>query len=128
MAKKVYQEISQLLIAIGNCKAGGNDEWRERHTICLREIVQYRLPHGSGIDAGLKIDMEKSNPDNLVFTFGFHFMDSNGYYAGWEYYRMVVKPSLAFDIDIKIYGINRNQIKDYLHELMQYALTKEVKS
>src|ERR1017187_4876738 len=50
------------------------------------------LPSGSGIDNEITFDLEKSTKQKFVFTFGFHFMDDNGYYDGWENYRLIIIP------------------------------------
>jgi hypothetical protein len=52
-------------------------------------------------------------------------MNDAGYYDGWTDHIVIVSPS--FDgIDIKISGRNRNDIKDYLHDVFHAALTEEV--
>jgi hypothetical protein len=53
-------------------------------------------------------------------------MDDVGYYDGWTEHTLTVRPSLAFGIDLKFSGRNRNQIKDYLHEVFHEALTHEI--
>jgi hypothetical protein len=87
------------------------------------EKLQKCLPHGSGIDSGCKIDVEKSGYDKVVITFGFHFLDDAGYYDGWEDYRLVAVPRLdSQGFKISIYGKNRRYIKDYLYNTFYHVL------
>jgi hypothetical protein len=53
-------------------------------------------------------------------------MTEGGMYDGWTEHTVVVTPSLAFGINIRITGRNRNDIKDYLHDVFHEALTKGV--
>ena len=85
------------------------------------------LPSGSGWDCGTKLDYEKSNPDKLVFYGSYHHMNENGMYDGWTEHTIIVTPSLAFGFDVKITGRDRNDIKDYLGEMFQHALSEPVK-
>lgn len=93
------------------------NEWKEKHEERLIELLDI-LPSGSGIDSGIKFDWEKSNRQKLVFTFGFHHMNEVGYYDGWTYHVLTIAPSFPFGYSLKISGSNRNQIKDYLYDLL----------
>jgi len=86
------------------------------------------MPSGSGFDCGTKFDFEKSNPEKLVFNIGYHHMDENGFYDGWSELTVIVKPSLANDIDIEITGIRRKNKHDseYFYDEMHHCLTKTV--
>jgi len=77
------------------------------------------LPSGSGLDNGVCFKLHLSQPNKLIFTFGFHFLNENGYYAGWEQYRLTCTPTFDSyrNFKILITGKNRNQIKDYLYDL-----------
>lgn len=83
------------------------------------------LPSGSGWDCGTRIDGD-STPDRPVLFGHFHHMDSNGSYRGWTDHAVIVTPSLAFGIEVKITGRDRNGIKDYLAELFHDALLEDV--
>jgi hypothetical protein len=87
-------------------------------------VVKEYMPSGSGIDNGTKIDLDKSTSEKLVFTFGFHHMNGNGYYTGWSDYKLIVIPSLIFDIKLKISGKDTD-LKEYLHDVYYDALNKE---
>lgn len=75
------------------------------------------LPHGSGIDSGVKFDSDSSKPDKLIFTFGFHHLNENGYYDGWTEHKILITPTLQYGYEMKITGRNRNMVKDYLYQL-----------
>lgn len=82
-----------------------------------------RLPSGSGIDSGVKFEIDKSAPEKLVFSVPFHHMDENGYYDGWTTYKMTVKPSFWSGFDIKITGRDKNDVKEYLCVLFSDVFT-----
>ena len=100
---------------------GVNDEWMGE---CEDRIYKLEklLPSGSGIDSGCKIDVEKSSSDKVIITFGYHFMNDAGYYDGWEDYKLIVKPKLWNDFDLRIVGKDRRFIKDYLYDLFDTEL------
>lgn len=127
--KTIASHISSLLSQNLRCRAGEATqphltEWKHKSAAGIDELIREHLPHGSGIDSGVEFDFNASKPDNLVFTFGFHHMDENGYYDGWTDHTCVVRPTLADGPDIKITGRDRNGIKDYLGEIFQYSLTR----
>lgn len=107
--------------AMERCKETGNEEWREKHGGRLQELTD-KLPYGSGIDCGTKI--EELTSKKCVFTFGFHHMDESGYYDGWTQHKLTVTPTLTGNIH-KITGPNKNAIKAYLHDLYWEVLEGE---
>jgi hypothetical protein len=122
---KVYQQIASCLQAMANCRKSGNDEWLQKHADTIAGLVRNKLPSGSGWDNGTKLDLDASTPEKLVFDGAFHHMNDGGYYDGWTEHRITVTPSLVFGIDIKISGCDRNDIKEYLHEIFHGSLTEE---
>lgn len=124
---KVYQRLASLVQARANC-ANGNNEWFERHTDAAEDLVKEYMPSGSGFDAGTKIDFDKTTPERLTFTTSFHHMNENGYYDGWTKHNVVVTPSLAFGFNLRVTGRDRNDIKDYIAETFQDALSDELKA
>ena len=122
----LYARVASLLIAIDNCEKSNNNEWRDKHTTALNQLVKNFMPSGSGIDAGTKIDSESSKENRLVFTTAFHHMNEVGYYDGWTEHTIIVTPSLWHDFDMKITGKDRNQIKEYLHDVFDTALRTEL--
>lgn len=125
LTRPLYRELSSLLAAIANCKKANNGEWLDKHTERALRLVSNHMPSGAGIDTGTKLDMDKSTPERLVFTFGYHHMNETGYYDGWTEHTLIVTPSLLSGIDLRITGRDRNQIKDYLHETYMMALTQD---
>ncbi len=110
--------IAHRLAAYHNCQAKGNTEWEAKHMQAIEDCMKRTAPSGSGIDCGTKLD-DSSTPDKLVFTLSYHHMDEHGSYAGWTDHTVIVTPSLAFGFNLKITGRDRNQIKEYLHEVYQ---------
>ena len=53
-------------------------------------------------------------------------MDENGFYDGWTSHDIIVRPSLSSDIYIRITGSNRNDFKDYAHDLFDCALNEQI--
>lgn len=93
----------------------------------LNKVVRELLPSGSGIDNGTHLDWEASRLDRLVFIVEFHHMDDHGSYRGWSAYKVIVKPSLMFDIDVTITGATPRGVddtKDYLSELYRQELNQ----
>jgi len=125
MAYTVAQTLARLLIAIDNCQRTGNDYGRI-HAENLDTIVRNFLPSGSGWDNGTTLDRERSTPEKLVFVGAFHHMNEHGYYNGWTEHTIDVTASLAFGLNLRVTGRNRNDIKDYLAEMFQYAITREI--
>lgn len=74
------------------------------------------LPHGSGLDNGVSIDLNRSKSDKIVFNTEFHHMNENGYYDGWTSHSLIVTPKFG-GYDLRITGKNRNGIKEYLYDL-----------
>ena len=132
MKNQVYKRIASLVNTLIYCRekwevvGDAKHEAIQKHEETIFLIIKEHLPSGSGIDAGVKIDLVKSNADKLVFEFGFHHMNDGGYYDGWTEHVLTVTPSLQSGLNLRISGKDRNQIKEYLYETFQYALTREV--
>jgi hypothetical protein len=114
---KHYQAIASKLDAMDNCRKAGNDEWLEKHEQDIMDIVKNEFPSGSGFDSGTKLNWDKSTPEKLVFETSFHHMDEGGCYDGWTDHTITVTPSLQFGFNLKVSGRDRNDIKDYIHEI-----------
>jgi hypothetical protein len=124
----LVREFSSLLTAIGNCEKSANTEWLDRHSARMTALEDRYLPHGSGIDgAPCRLDVTRSKPNRLVFApADFHHMNDCGMYDGWTEHEVIVTPSLAFGVDVRITGRDRSEIKDYLREVFEQALTREI--
>ncbi len=116
----------------------------------IRTLVRNYMPHGSGFDSGTEFDFDNSRPRSadkgldsptecLVFTFGYHHMDGNGYYCGWSYWTLTVFPSLEFGYDFTITpddpdttnlvddeDFDLDMFRDYLTDTLDYALNQQV--
>lgn len=101
-------------------------DWGEKHEAYIEKLVKEHMPSGSGIDTGTVLDIERSTEKKLVFTFSYHHMDECGGYNGWTDHKLTVKGSLAFGFELAIGGRDRNDVKDYLHEVYHSALSIEV--
>jgi len=84
------------------------------------------MPSGSGIDSGTTLDFDKSSGSKLVFSTSYHHMTEDGMYDGWTEHVVTVKPSLMFGFDLAISGRDRNDIKEYLHEVYHDTLMTDV--
>lgn len=126
MKRPLYQVIAQTLQAYQNCVASGNTDWEDRHDQLLEAIERDLLPSGSGVDSGTTIDRVWSKPDRLILQTSFHHMTDHGYYDGWTEHRVAITPSLAHGIEVKIGGRDRNDIKNYLGDLLDETLRQDV--
>jgi hypothetical protein len=114
--------IAELSATIEVLKSGrASPEWQEKWRNRL-DRLQDMLPSGSGIDNGTKIDFDRSSESKIVLTAGYHHMNDGGYYDGWTDHTITIRPTFR-GIDITISGRNRNEIKDYLHDVYHTALT-----
>ena len=99
-----------------------NAQWGPIARTRLDQLVRM-LPHGSGIDRGTKLI--SASASRIVLECGFHHMDEHGYYDGWTEHRITIRPT--FDsLDIHVSGRNRNDIKEYLHEVYALALSEKI--
>ena len=127
--QKLYSAISAAFGALENCRAKENQSsWESRWAERIEYMCKEHLPHGSGIDCGVELDMDKSKPNRLVFTLGFHNMDANGYYAGWSHYTAIMTPCLqpGYRIRVTMSGKTRKyDNRDYIRDLLDHALSQE---
>lgn len=124
MKKPLYKNIACNLEIINRCAEShphAVDAAKDRNV----HLVENFMPHGSGIDAGIKLLAEESNKNKIVFQFCFHHMNDGGFYDGWTEHKAIVTPSLQFDFDLKITGRDRNDVKEYLYEIISHALETE---
>jgi hypothetical protein len=124
MKTPLYRRIASRIDARIRSMQNGNKDWHAKHTSALR-AMQDHLPSGAGIDNGTTIDLDESRGEKIVLRTSFHHMDEQGGYDGWTEHAITITPSLLFGIEIKISGRDRNDIKDYLADVFQTALTEE---
>lgn len=126
MKRPLYRILAGAIAAYKNCEDDpSRTEWRDRHREHIEHIMKNLMPSGSGWDLGTKFDFDNSNGERLVMFGEFHHMNDGGMYDGWTAHTITVKPSLQFGIDIHVKGKNRNEIKDYLHEMFHQVITEE---
>lgn len=118
---RVIEQLAQTIQAYKVCKSRNNEEWADKHESTIVSIMN-DLPSGSGIDQGTKIDIEHSTLDKVILLVPFHHMDENGYYDGWTEHKIIITPSFIGGFDLRITGINKNNIKDYLSDIYSFAL------
>jgi hypothetical protein len=112
--------ISESIQARANCIKSKNLEWKVKHESHLRLMQKENLPSGAGIDNGSKIDLDASTGSKIVILFDYHHM-TEGMYDGWTHHKAIIRP--AFEgLDVTITGPNRNDVKDYLHDVFYTAL------
>lgn len=126
MARYLYSELSSAIQARSNCAQSGNVEWKHRHEDWIEHMEKNLLPSGSGIDSGTRLVLDECHGERLVMTTSYHHMNDAGYYDGWTEHKIVVTPSFTGGINLRISGRNRNDIKDYLHEVFYSALCSDV--
>ena len=129
-ARYLYSEIASVIQARRNCADDVNGmpskaEWFDRWTDRIIYIERNLLPSGSGIDNGTKIDLDASHAGKIVLTCGYHHMNDGGYYDGWTEHTITITPSFS-GINLRISGRNRNDIKDYLHDVFNFSLCRMV--
>ncbi len=81
---------------------------------------QHLLPHGSGIDSGCSVVIEKSDINKVVLNVPHHDMDENGSYCGWSYYKVTATVSFL-GLVVKVTG-GRKEDRDYIRETVQNAM------
>ncbi len=124
MKTKLITRIYRTLQVMDNCQKSNNTDWQKNHSYYLDELEKNYLPHGSGIDSGCIIN-RTFKKDTVIINVPYHLMDENGYYCGWQTYRLIIKPK--FDsLSIKIQGKDKYLLKDYLYDLFDHVLNEEL--
>jgi hypothetical protein len=111
--------LARLIQARLNSLKNHNEEWVEKHTVYINEILK-ALPHGSGIDAGMHIDFDRSTETRIIFKFSWHHMDEYGYYDGWTDNELIITPTFG-DKDLLIRGQRLKNIKDLLYQIFDHV-------
>ena len=122
-AQPLAARIATLVQAIQNCERSGNAEWRARHTAELERLAREYLPSGSGFNHGTNVVIGRSSAHRIVMVTSYHHMDENGFYDGWTTHDVIANATFTGP-DIRVAGIDRNGIKDYIAEVFQSALTQ----
>jgi len=127
--RTVVQEIASLIDARLTCleraeRDTGNSsrDWALTHRLTLGALIKERLPSGAGLDNGVQLDLARSTPEKIVLVTAFHHMNETGMYDGWTDHTITVRASLLHGVKLTISGLNRDEIKDHLHEIFNEAL------
>jgi hypothetical protein len=99
-----------------------NHEWIAKWSLRI-EGLKALLPSGSGTDSGTEI--VEVTEMYLKLECSFHHLDEHGSYDGWTEHRIRATPTFG-GLKITISGPDRNEIKDYLHDVYHHALTRAI--
>lgn len=117
--KTLVQAIHSAIVARKNCPIAG--EWFVRWEERIRELEK-EFPSGSGFDVRMSVDRDSF--DKVKISGSFHQMDNNGFYCGWKDFVVVVKP--AFNgIDMRVTGLMKASVREYIGDVMHECLTQE---
>jgi len=122
----LYQKFASALSGFINSQKNNNQLWIIKHEESIDDLLKEHMPSGSGFNSGTCLEYEKSTPEKLVFGTYFHHMDENGYYTKTTYHEIVVTPSLLYGFSLKITGKNYNDIKEYIGDIFNQSLLKEI--
>lgn len=123
---KLANQLAVLIDAYSRCVEKGSSEWEEKHLERMEFLVNEYMPSGSGFDSGTYLDFDASTGEKLIFKTSFHHMHESGMYDGWTEHEVIVTPSLMFGFNLRVTGKNRNEIKDYIAEMFNEILNKEI--
>lgn len=126
MKGKAYAVLASMIEARENCVRRDNSTWIGTWNERIEAFARENLPSGSGIDAGSKVDLASSTADRLVIEAPYHAMNGDGFYVGWRDYRVIVTPSLAHGINVRVQGRDYNGVKDYLADVYREAFMREI--
>lgn len=124
---KLYVELATAIGAYKNCCKVLNTEWKDKWKERIVYLSKNYLPSGSGIDCGTSVMLDKSAAEKIVFQVRYHHMNECGMYDGWTEHEVVVTPSFM-GFSLRIGGRNRNDIKDYLYDVFDVALNRDIYS
>lgn len=122
---KLFRFIAQNLSRVEYLRGQHRDE--EARAVCdqITQFVKDNLPSGSGFDTGTHLDWDLSKPEKLVFNTEFHHMNDAGYYDGWTSHSVIVTPSLITDFKLRVTGVNRRDIKDYIGDTFHHIMERD---
>ena len=129
--KTLAQSLAGIVGARNRCVTSGNADWQYNHEHKIDMLINDKLPSGSGIDNGNKLNYEKSTSKKLVIDSSYHTMDDNGGYEECVAFRVIVTASLQLGFNINIVGeFSSNKythgLKEYLYEIYSQALGNAV--
>jgi len=131
MNKNLITLLAHLCQRINNALSNSDDIALEYERL-LERLEARVLPKGSGMDTGVKVNVQKSGLHRLVLEFEYHAMDEDGYYFGWYPYTVTVLPTLnRMGYTLNIRGRNTGKLygtKECLEETFDHLLSLPVLS
>lgn len=121
---KIYQLLAKNLNHYKRVESDSRYQVAAEVVIDRSDRLMETAPSGSGIDCGTTIS-DKSKKNRIVLDFGFHHMNECGMYDGWTNHTAVITADLEWGYELKITGKNRNDIKDYLHDVFNTWLSSD---
>jgi len=118
------EQMATAITAYHNCVRSGNHQWATNWEFKVSELMN-GAPSGSGFDGVTGIDIEKSSNMKLVLHTEYHHMNAAGYYDGWTEHTVTVLPTLTGPT-LKVSGINRNGVKEYILDVFYEWLEERV--
>jgi hypothetical protein len=127
MKRKLYQLMASTIDARLTCIVKNSTEWIDNHTDTLNKLLD-KLPSGSGLDNEWHYDIKHSTGNKILLSSSFHTMNEDGYYDGWIDFKIRIEASLINEIKLSITGNfgKYQDIRDYLYDILHYALTSEI--
>ena len=119
----VAELISVASVAMENATKANNPVWVKRWRDVLDQLRTGFLPAGCGYDSGTTIELATAS--RIIFGTSFHHMNDAGYYDGWTDHKVTARAEFG-GIGISIGGVNRNDIKEYIAECFDCALSARV--
>lgn len=113
--------LSAQVYSIQQAKKRNDQDEIDRRKAIIEQMIE-ALPHGSGLDNGVKFCLERSTDSKLIFSTSFHHMNEVGYYTGWTEHKIVLTPKFG-DYRMRITGINKNNIKEHLADIFSETFT-----
>lgn len=122
---KVYNAIYNSLQVLAS---NAEDLFKENALDALAYLEETFLPSGSGFDSGTHIITEgvKKGDEKIRIQANFHHMNGDGYYTGWTDHIVTVTPSLDGYLNIRISGRDKDNIKEYILDVLNSALDSEL--
>ena len=119
------QALANAIQAQRNCEKSCNSLWHERWRMYI-DAIMATAPSGSGIDCGTKLGWcaDSNGVAYMTFDMDYHHIN-DGMYDGWTEHRLNVRPDWTGIRISNITGMDRNEIKDYLAEVLVGWLDSE---
>ena len=94
----------------------------------ITRLVREYLPYGSGIDAGVELDLNASSAERIVLVSSFHMLNDGGYYIGWWDFKVTITPSMVLDFNIRVSSCQKDKrlLRPYIAELFSDSLSQVV--